>query len=290
MSYAYKLDKPDKIKLSDYDASATRGVAEAAGRSEAAGLGAELGRLQELLYAAATHSVLIVLQGIDTSGKDGTISNVFASVNPQSVSVAAFKVPNAIEQAHDFLWRVHRRTPAKGMMTIFNRSHYEDVLVVRVHDMISDKVCKQRYQQINQFESLLTASNTIVLKFFLHITKEEQEKRLLAREQDVTKGWKLSAADWRERQYWSDYTDAYQEAIGKTATEKAPWYIIPANHKWFRNLAISEALVHTLRPYKHEWDSKLEEISRNARADLAAMRATKTDPKNSATKTSGRQI
>jgi PPK2 family polyphosphate:nucleotide phosphotransferase len=290
MAYAHKLDKQAKINLADFDAGDTRGVVEAAGRAEAVGLGTELGELQELLYAAGTHAVLIVLQGMDTSGKDGTISHVFDSVNPQSVSVASFKVPTSLEQSHDFLWRIHQKTPPKGMMTIFNRSHYEDVLVVRVHELITEKVWKQRYEEINQFEAMLAASNTIILKFFLHITKEEQEKRLLAREQDVTKGWKLSAGDWQERRLWDKYIDAYEDALGKTASETAPWYIVPANHKWYRNVAVAEALVHTLRPYKKQWDERLEEISRAARAELSAMRAEQPHPKNGSSKTGGRQI
>jgi len=291
MAYAHKLDKSEKIKLSDYDASETRGISEAAGRAEAAKLGAELGELQELLYASSMHSVLIVLQGMDTSGKDGTISHVFATVNPQSVSVAAFKEPTPLELSHDFLWRIHPKAPPKGIMTIFNRSHYEDVLVVRVHDLVPEKTWKRRYGQIAALEELLASSNTIVLKFFLHITKDEQEKRLLAREEDVTKGWKLSAGDWKEREFWDKYTDAYEDALGKTAAEDAPWYIVPANHKWYRDLAVAEALVHAMRPYKEQWNHKLEEISRVARAELASVHhplhhGTQI---NTATQTGGKQ-
>jgi polyphosphate kinase 2 (PPK2 family) len=176
------------------------------------------------------------------------------------------------------------------MMTIFNRSHYEDVLVVRVHDLINEKTWKRRYDEINHFEAMLASSNTIILKFFLHITKDEQEKRLLAREQDVNKGWKLSEGDWRERRLWDKYVEAYEDALGKTSTQVAPWHIVPANKKWFRNLAVAEAIVHALRPYKKEWEDRLDEISKNARAELSAMRASEVRPKNNSTKSGGRQL
>lgn len=272
--YAVKLDKQQKINLSDYapDDSGGKGLSKDGSADIVAKLGAELSSLQEWMYAAQTHSVLIVLQGLDTSGKDGTISHVMSSMNPQGCDVASFKVPTPDEAAHDFLWRIHKQTPPKGMMTIFNRSHYEDVLVTRVHKLVSDDVVKERYGQIRNFEELLTDENTIVLKFFLHLSKDEQKARLLAREQDPEKAWKLSAADWKERGFWDDYIKAYEDALGATAAPNAPWYVVPADHKWFRNLAIATTLVETLRPYKAGWQKTLQAIGEQRKAELAAMR------------------
>jgi PPK2 family polyphosphate:nucleotide phosphotransferase len=185
-----------------------------------------------------------------------------------------FKAPTPQEAAHDFLWRVHQAAPAKGLLTIFNRSHYEDVLVGRVHELVPPEVWKRRYEQINQFESLLTACNTIVVKFYLHISKGEQEERLLARENDKDKAWKLSPTDWIERRYWDDYMAAYEDALSKCSTHAAPWYIVPANHKWFRNLAIAQTLVDTLRPHEQEWRAALEERGRAALEALGKLRGT----------------
>ncbi len=272
MSYAAKLDKPQTIDLSDYDPNDTGRAKKHESEKELNALGAELDMLQEWLYAAQTHSVLIVLQGLDTSGKDGTISHVMGSVNPQGCAVASFKVPTPDEAGHDFLWRIHKQTPGKGMITIFNRSHYEDVLVTRVHKLIDDKEAERRFKYINQFEQLLAGEKTIILKFFLHITKDEQKERLLEREQDPAKAWKLSVADWHERTFWDDYTNAYEAALGATAADNAPWYIVSADHKWYRNLAIAETLVHTLRPYKDDWETALKKLGEQRKAELAEMR------------------
>jgi PPK2 family polyphosphate:nucleotide phosphotransferase len=272
--YAVKLDKGRKIDLKDYDTDDKGGENKDISAVMLAKLGEELGGLQEWLYAAQTHSVLVVLQGLDTSGKDGTIAHVMASMNPQGCDVASFKVPTPEEAAHDFLWRIHKQTPAKGLMTIFNRSHYEDVLVTRVHKTVSKDTIKERYDQINSFEKLLVDSNTIVLKFFLHISKNEQKERLEDREKDEEKAWKLSAGDWAERQYWDDYTEAYEDALGATATKHAPWFIVPADHKWFRNLAVATALVETLRPYKPIWEEALKKIGEQRKAELAETRRT----------------
>lgn len=287
MSYAVKLDKEQKVKLSAIDPDATGDAHKDASKVALAELGEQLCELQEWLYAAQKHSVLIVLQGLDTSGKDGTISHVMATVNPQGCAVASFKVPTAEELGHDFLWRVHKQAPAKGTITIFNRSHYEDVLVTRVHKLIDKKTWEDRYAHINNFESLLADNNTIILKFFLHISKKEQEERLLAREQDEEKAWKLSPGDWEERKFWDDYTDAYEDALGATATKNAPWYVVPADHKWYRNLAIATTLVETLRPYKDEWQEALKKLGEERKAELQEMRAggeanAKTDAKNPA--------
>ena len=273
MAYAIKLDKPQKIKLSDFDPDDTGKAKKSDAESELLSLGEIMAKQQELLYAAQTHSVLIVLQGLDTSGKDGTISHVMSHVNPQGCAVASFKVPTPEEATHDFLWRIHKQTPGKGSIAIFNRSHYEDVLVARVHHFADDAEITRRYALINQFEQLLSDENTIILKFFLHITKDEQKKRLLAREEDPAKAWKLSAADWHEREFWDSYTSAYEAALGATAAKNAPWYVVPANHKWFRNLAIAETLTKTLHPYEKSWQEALKKIGEQRKADLAQMRS-----------------
>jgi len=275
--YAVKLDTEQKINLGDYapDVSGGKDMSKEKSVEILAALGTELSSLQEWMYAAQTHSVLIVLQGLDTSGKDGTIAHVMSDMNPQGCAVASFKVPTPDEAAHDFLWRIHKQTPPKGMMTIFNRSHYEDVLITRVHKLVPDDVVRTRYGQIKDFEKLLTDENTIVLKFFLHLSKDQQKARLEAREQDPEKAWKLSAADWKERGFWDDYTTAYEDALGATSAPHAPWYIVPADHKWFRNVAVATALVETLRPYKAGWQKSLEAIGKQRRAELAAMRTAK---------------
>ena len=234
----------------------------------------ELGDLQELCYAAGAEALLVVLQGMDTSGKDGTIRGVFDAVNPQGVEVTSFKVPTPDELAHDFLWRIHQHTPAKGMVAIFNRSHYESVLVERVKDLVPKEVWPQRYDQINDFERLLTASNTIVVKFFLYISKEEQKERLLKREAEPEKAWKLSAGDWIERRSWDAYLAAYQEALNRCGTPSAPWYVVPADRKWYRDLVVAEALVATLRPYRQSWLEHLVARGKEARDELEAVRET----------------
>ncbi len=254
---AWKIAEGSKVHLKDYDPGYTDEHADHA-KQELIDLNNELCDLQEILAAAQKQSLLIILQGMDTSGKDGTIRHVFSGVNPQGCEVHAFKQPTPEELAHDFLWRIHKVTPAKGMMGIFNRSHYEDVLVARVHNLVPEAVWSRRYKEINAFEKLLANSGTIVLKFFLHISYDEQERRLLAREQDKDKAWKLSASDWAERKYWNDYQDAYEDALSKCSTDEAPWYIVPANHKWYRNLAIAHTLVHTMDQYKDDWKQQLE--------------------------------
>jgi PPK2 family polyphosphate:nucleotide phosphotransferase len=256
---AWKIDEGSKVHLKDYDPGYTDEHADhAKAMQELTDLNNELSTLQEILAAAQKQSLLIILQGMDTSGKDGTVRHVFSGVNPQGCEVHAFKEPTPEELAHDFLWRVHKVTPAKGMLGIFNRSHYEDVLIARVHNLVPEAVWSRRYKEINAFEKLLANSGTIVLKFFLHISYDEQERRLLAREQDKDKAWKLSASDWAERKYWNDYQHAYEDALSKCSTDEAPWYIVPANHKWYRNLAIAHTMVHTMDRYKDGWKQQLE--------------------------------
>ncbi|MEQ1933735.1 MAG: PPK2 family polyphosphate kinase, partial [Fimbriimonadaceae bacterium] len=196
--------------------------------------------------------------------------------NAQSTRVAPFKVPTPIELAHDYLWRIHHQTPGKGETVIFNRSHYEDVLVVRVHEFVPKEVWSKRYEHINNWEKLLTDSGTVVLKFMLHISKETQEKRLKERELELEKAWKLSAGDWKEREFWDAYGEAYEDAATKCSTDNAPWHIVSADHKWHRNLAITEAIVEALRPLAPGWRTKLEEIGAKAKEELAAYRASQT--------------
>ena len=258
MQLAWKVAEGSKVKLKDCDPDfLDKYTDRALAAAELEKLSEELGELQQLLAAARHHSLLIVLQGMDTSGKDGTIRQVMAQVNPLGCEVRSFKGPTSREQGRDFLWRIHRVVPGRGMISIFNRSHYEDVLVVRVHDLVPEKVWRRRYAAINNFEHLLAQNDMIILKFYLHISYEEQEKRLLARQEDRTKAWKLSSADWAERKYWNEYQQAYEEALSKCSTDEAPWYIVPANHKWYRNLLVARTLVHTLGQYKDKWEAQL---------------------------------
>lgn len=244
----YRIEPDARIKLSEW---ATRGgddlgLEKAEGRERLAPLTARLEELQELLWAESKHKVLVVLQAMDTGGKDGTIRHVFDGVNPQGVKVASFKKPTPRELAHDYLWRVHRQTPGSGEIVIFNRSHYEDVLVVRVHELVPKRVWKRRYEQINDFERLLVEEGTTIVKFFLHISKLEQKERLQARLDEPHKNWKFAKGDLAERALWDDYQKAYEDVLSKTSTRTAPWYLIPADQKWFRNLLISQILVDTL--------------------------------------------
>jgi PPK2 family polyphosphate:nucleotide phosphotransferase len=272
MGLTIRVDPGDKVRLAKTDTDRDGGLSKSAGNERLDALSEQLGELQELLFAAHRHAVLIVLQGMDTSGKDGTIKHVMSHVNPLGCRVEAFKVPTEEELAHDFLWRVHKVTPARGMMTIFNRSHYEDVVVARVRDLVPKATWEARYDHIVDFERTLADHGTLILKFFLHISLEEQEERLLAREQDPSKAWKLSAADWRERERWDDYMQAYEDAIVRTSTKNAPWHIVPADKKWFRNLAIAEAAVEALEAHRAEWTDTLRKLAETKLAELRAMR------------------
>ncbi len=269
----WKVDEGANVKLADYDAGYTGKYAREEADEESKKLGKELGELQELLAAAQQQSVLVILQGMDTSGKDGTIRHVFSHLNPQGCSVHSFKQPTAEEQAHDFLWRIHAVTPPKGVIGIFNRSQYEDVLVVRVHNLVPEDVWSKRYKEINHFEKLLTNSDTIIMKFFLHISYEEQSERLQARVDDKDKSWKISASDFAERKYWFDYQRAYEDALSRCSTDEAPWYIVPANHKWYRNFVIAQTLVEALREHKDAWTKQLEQRGSQELKALQQMRA-----------------
>lgn len=205
-----------------------------------------LADLQAMLYAQSKHKVLVVLQGMDTSGKDGTIKHVFRTINPIGVKVKDFKRPNDVELAHDYLWRVHEHTPRNGRIVIFNRSHYEDVLVVRVNDLVPPKVWKRRYEHIRGFERMLTDEGTTIVKFFLHISRDEQRARLQERLDNPAKHWKFEHGDIAERAHWNAYTEAYEQAISETSTDRAPWYIVPSDRKWYRNLVVSQVLIDEL--------------------------------------------
>jgi PPK2 family polyphosphate:nucleotide phosphotransferase len=244
----YRIPPGSSVDLSKWnprDKSAFEG-GKKSGRKRLQELNRRLEELQELLYAEHKHKILIVLQAMDTGGKDGTIRHVFEGVNPQGVHVASFKVPTPEELDHDYLWRIHKQVPAKGEMVIFNRSHYEDVLVVRVHNLVPPEAWSKRYAHINDFERMLADEGTTILKFFLHIDLDEQKERLLARINEPTKHWKFNPADLKERKLWSAYVQAYADAIGQTSTDWAPWHIVPANRKWYRNLVVAEILVATL--------------------------------------------
>lgn len=229
--------------------------------------------LQDLLFSEHRHSLLICLQALDTGGKDGVINHVLGSMNPQGCRVAAFKQPSAEELAHDFLWRAHKVAPALGEVVIFNRSHYEDVLVVRVHNLVPKKIWSHRYEQINRFEKELNEHGTQILKFYLHISKEEQLKRFKQRLDDPAKQWKISEADYKERAYWDDYVLAYEEALSQCSTEYAPWFIIPSNHKWFRNLAIAQIVVEHLESIKMKYPEPTVNLRHIRREYHAANRA-----------------
>ena len=206
----------------------------------------KLAHQQALLYAQRKHSVLVVLQAPDAGGKDGTVNHVFSTLNPQGTAVIGFKQPTPAELAHDFLWRVHPHAPGRGEVAIFNRSHYEDVLVTRVHKLINKATWAARYEHIREFETVLTDNDTTILKFFLHISKEEQLARFAERLEDPKRNWKISESDYAERALWDDYIAAFEDAISATSTHNAPWYVIPSNHKWFRNLAVSQIMADTM--------------------------------------------
>jgi PPK2 family polyphosphate:nucleotide phosphotransferase len=231
-----------KFRLDRINPGDTHGVDREEAEKELCKDQERLLELQNLLYAENRRAVLVVLQGMDASGKDGTIRHVMSGLNPQGVTVTSFKVPEGEAKDHDYLWRIHRALPEWGNIGIFNRSHYEDVLVVRVHQLVPEKVWSQRYRHINEFERMLSDSGVRILKFLLLISKEEQEKRFQERLHDRTKHWKFSPADTKERRYWNDYRQAYEDAVRECSTPHAPWYIIPADHKWFRNLAVAQIL------------------------------------------------
>ncbi len=244
----YRVKPGEKIKLKDFDPADTSHVpnGKQAGMPWLAELTEKLGTLQEMLYAEHKHRVLVVLQARDAAGKDSTITSVFSGVNPQGVRVANFKVPSEIERDHDYLWRIHQQMPGKGELVIFNRSHYEDVLVVRVHELVTKDIWSKRYDQISAFEQMLADEGVTIVKFYLDVSKDVQKERLQERIDEPAKNWKFNPDDLKERALWEEYTNAYEDAFNKTSTRQAPWYIIPADHNWYRNLCVASILVKTL--------------------------------------------
>ena len=251
----YRVKPGEQVKLAKFDANDTSAFKEdkEAGKAQLLKLNKKLEALQEQLYAEGKHKLLVIFQAIDAGGKDGVISTVFDGVNPQGVRVAAFKAPTPEELAHDYLWRAHKQTPSKGEIVLFNRSHYEDVLVVRVHNLVPETVWSKRYEHIRNFEQLLADEGTTILKFYLHIDKDEQKQRLQERLDMPEKRWKFNLGDLAERKLWDQYMAAFEDAVEKTSTSDAPWYVVPANRNWYRDLVVSTVLVETLEALKLQW-------------------------------------
>jgi PPK2 family polyphosphate:nucleotide phosphotransferase len=252
----YRVSPGTKVDLAKHDPDDISEFPElnkTSSRDVLTELNARLGELQAQLAACADHKVLVVFQAMDTGGKDGAIRSVFHGVNPQGVKVTSFKAPNETERAHDYLWRIHHNAPLDGQISIFNRSHYEDVLIVRVHSLVPKSQWRKRYDHIVAFEQQLADEGTTVLKFFLHISKDEQRKRLQARLDNPEKHWKFNTADLDERKHWDDYQEAYAEAIERTSTKVAPWWVVPSNPKWYRNLVVSKVIVDALEGLKMRW-------------------------------------
>jgi PPK2 family polyphosphate:nucleotide phosphotransferase len=260
----YKISDTDKFKLAHFDPDETDlwsdGKKEA--KKEINKMREELIDLQRTLYAENKHKLLIVLQAIDAGGKDGTIRSIFKGVNPQGVKVAGFKVPTEEEISHDYLWRIHKHTPRNGEIVIFNRSHYEDVLVVRVHQLVPEKRWQKRYHHIREFEKLLSDEGTTILKIFLHISLDEQKERFMERIEMKEKQWKFNPGDLEERKLWGKYMGAFQQAIRETSTDYAPWYVIPANRNWYRDYVVTSIIVDTLRKLKMKYPNPIEDIEK----------------------------
>jgi PPK2 family polyphosphate:nucleotide phosphotransferase len=267
---ALRVRPGGKVSLARFDAGATHGWEKTVARDETAHQLDRLAELQDRLWAEAKRAVLVVLQGIDSAGKDGTIKKVMTAFNPQGSPVTSFKVPSLEELAHDYLWRVHRAVPRRGEIGIFNRSHYEDVLVVRVHELVPRRVWSKRYEQINDFEDHLAANGTTIVKFFLAIDRDEQRARFQARYDDPAKRWKFSMGDLEERKRWDAYQAAFQDALSKTSTEAAPWYLIPANRKWFRDLAVAAVLADTISELKPAYPPVAADVPPNLVIDRSA--------------------
>ncbi|MBA4420289.1 MAG: polyphosphate kinase [Anaerolinea sp.] len=262
----YRIRPNTRVDLSEWDANETAQFmgSKKEGMAATEKLNKKLEELQEMLYAEHKQRVLIVIQALDTGGKDGVICSVFDGVNPQGVKVASFKAPTPEELDHDYLWRIHKHTPGKGEIVIFNRSHYEEVLVVRVHNLTLEKTWKKRFQHIRDFERMLSDEGTTILKFYLHIDQEEQRKRLLERINDPAKRWKFNPGDLEERKLWKQYVQAFEDVLSKTSTPWAPWYVIPANRNWYRNYLISTILVETLEKMKMKFPETVEDLSQYA--------------------------
>jgi PPK2 family polyphosphate:nucleotide phosphotransferase len=256
----YRIPPKTKVNLEDFHPRYEGEVDKKQGKAALKKLNKELRDLQELMYSEHKQKLLVILQGIDTSGKDGTIEDVFGDVNPQGTKVANFKVPTSRELDHDYLWRVHPHVPGKGEIVIFNRSHYEDILVVRVHNLVPKSVWGKRYDHINDFEKMLADEGATILKFFLHISKKEQAERFLARLDRPHKRWKFNPGDLEERKYWDDYTAAFEDMLAKTSTTCAPWYVIPGDRKWYRSLVISQIIVDKLKSLNMQPPAEVPDI------------------------------
>jgi PPK2 family polyphosphate:nucleotide phosphotransferase len=257
----FRVAPGSRVALGAIDAGETAGWNRAAGEAHLAKGVERLADLQDRLWAEARRCVLIVLQGMDASGKDGTIKHVMTAFNPQGCIVTSFKVPTPDELAHDYLWRVHQRTPGAGEVGVFNRSHYEDVLVVRVHELVPRETWAARFDQINAFESLLSAAGTSIVKFMLHIDRDEQRRRFESRLKDPAKRWKFRSGDLVERKLWEAYQTAYEDVLARCSTDAAPWYVIPANQKWFRNLAVAEILGDVMEDLDPRYPPPTEDLS-----------------------------
>jgi len=266
----YRVLPESQIDLSKFETRYQGEISKKDGKASLKEYSKTLRDLQELLFAEHQQKILIVLQGIDTSGKDSTIRHVFGKVNPQGTKVANFKVPTSRELDHDYLWRVHPHTPGKGEVVIFNRSHYEDVLVVRVHQLVPQEVWEKRYDHINAFEKLLADEGTTILKFFLYISKQEQAERFLARLDRPHKRWKFNPDDLKERDYWEDYRAAFEDMLSRTSTDVAPWYVVPSDRKWYRNLVVASVIVEKLQSLNMQSPAEVPDID-SYRAQLTEM-------------------
>ncbi|HXU83463.1 MAG TPA: PPK2 family polyphosphate kinase [Polyangia bacterium] len=270
---AFTLDGRKKVKLRHFDPRDTGGLEKEAGVARLQELGEEFAELGNLLTFAGQDALLVVLQGRDASGKDGTIRKILDFSNMQTAHVHSFKAPSEEERSHDFLWRVHKVVPGRGHMALFNRSHYEDVLAARVHELVPKKTWRARYDRINAFESLLkNDSDTIVLKFYLHISRQEQYERLLEREHSPLSAWKLNPGDWRDLPLWDEMTEAYEDALHRCSSRQCPWYLVPADRKWFRNLAVMERIVLTLRPHRQRWLKTLADLRKRVLPQIRKLR------------------
>lgn len=270
--YALIVDGKRTVSLADLPAEETDGLSKEEAGPLLDELGREFAELGNLLTFAGTNALLVILQGRDASGKDGTIRKILEYSNIQNAHVQSFKVPSGQERSHDFLWRIHQVAPARGHITLFNRSHYEDVIAVRVHDLAPKAVWRARFEHINNFERLLADEGTIILKFLLNVSAEEQYARLLEREKGPRTAWKLDPADWRELPLWDEVTRAYDDVLARCSSPELPWHVVPADKKWFRNLAVLERIVATLRPFRKDWLATLDEMGRRAISEIDEIR------------------
>ena len=252
----------EKVRIKDFDPGFCGGLDKEKTKLKTDQYGRRIGELQQLLYANAKHSLVILFQGMDASGKDGAVRQVLQYVNPAGVETSNFKTPSAEERAHDYLWRIHKAVPRFGNIGVFNRSHYEDVLVVRVLNLQPTEVWKKRYDQINEFERILTANNVVLLKFFFHISKETQKERFEERIQDPRKNWKFSADDLKMRNFWDQYQEAYEDVLNRCSTEYAPWHVVPADRKWYRDYLIAQTVVQALEDLKMDWPKPIQDLSK----------------------------